>query len=829
MLERFNKLINLISDFTITHPRKILIGIFIITAIATYGTLKLELKSNFETMLPDHFQSVKDLKKYQNRVGGTSYLSIGLESKDIGALKRFAEDIVKEIERNLSDKIIYIEYNVSEVQNFYEKYGILYLPLTDLKDAYTHLKSYIDKKKLEASGLFVDLEAETEDKKDPLNFIKQKIEKYKDKAAERYKDNPDGYFLKVEKNKKSLLAILIRPTASATGIKESKKLINEVKEVIEHLNPQKYSSDMEYGFAGPIQITLDEYETIKKDIFKTAGLCIILIVTSILLYFLRLRSVLLLGLSLIIGISWTLGLTYLTIGYLNTQTGFLASIIMGTSINYGIIWLARYIEERNKGNSPPQSIIVTNLTTWQATLAACITTAVAFGSLMLSKNKSFVQFGFIASVGLIINWLIVLLLLPSSLLLLEQYLPIHSKFRKGLTYGRIVKIVGKFITNSPYVTFGIIIITLIFSWWKIIKFLPNCFEEDLSRLRNKMTFHSGTAELDHKISQIIGMSTATATILTDSLDEAKQLCKVLEEKRKRFPEKYGYENCRTILDFLPDHQEEKLNYINKIKELIAKNRKYIPAKYKRMVNEMENNLSHITRPLTIKDLPEKLIFPFKEITGEIGKIVYVSPIKRKDIWFYPNLKRFVETIKENQLPNGKKITTTGGPIIMYDLLQLVIHDSPRTTIYAILLVFLTIWIILKDFKSALITISSLLAGISLMGGFMAILGIKVNFFNFIAIPTAFGTAADYSINILHRFNIEKNHNSNPKEILIKALSTTGGAVFLCSLTTIIGYWVLTLSNSQALSSYGWIAIGSEISCLSMAICFVPSFLLILKK
>ena len=53
------------------------------------------------------------------------------------------------------------------------------------------------------------------------------------------------------------------------------------------------------------------------------------------------------------------------------------------------------------------------------------------------------------------------------------------------------------------------------------------------------------------------------------------------------------------------------------------------------------------------------------------------------------------------------------------------------------------------------------------------------------------------------------------------LRTTGGAVALCSLTTIIGYFTLIIAKNQALVSFGWIAIIGEITCLTAALLFMP--------
>jgi len=103
-----------------------------------------------------------------------------------------------------------------------------------------------------------------------------------------------------------------------------------------------------------------------------------------------------------------------------------------------------------------------------------------------------------------------------------------------------------------------------------------------------------------------------------------------------------------------------------------------------------------------------------------------------------------------------------------------------------------------------------------MAGLAAAFGIKYNFFNFVALPTTLGIGVDYSINIYQRYK-----QDGPGS-LIRALQRTGPAVFIASLTTIIGYGVLLISNSLALVSFGKLAILGECTCLATALILLPA-------
>ena len=54
-------------------------------------------------------------------------------------------------------------------------------------------------------------------------------------------------------------------------------------------------------------------------------------------------------------------------------------------------------------------------------------------------------------------------------------------------------------------------------------------------------------------------------------------------------------------------------------------------------------------------------------------------------------------------------------------------------------------------------------------------------------------------------------------------STTGGAVTLCSLTTVIGYSSLLVAHNRALVSFGVLANLGELACLVSALLALPAF------
>ncbi|HEY1534466.1 MAG TPA: MMPL family transporter, partial [Polyangiaceae bacterium] len=94
----------------------------------------------------------------------------------------------------------------------------------------------------------------------------------------------------------------------------------------------------------------------------------------------------------------------------------------------------------------------------------------------------------------------------------------------------------------------------------------------------------------------------------------------------------------------------------------------------------------------------------------------------------------------------------------------------------------------------------------------------VNFCNFIAFPITFGIGVDYAVNVMARYR-----QTGEKDV-IEAIRSTGGAVALCSMTTIIGYGSLLLATNRALFLFGLVAVMGELCCLTTAVVVLPAVL-----
>lgn len=788
------------------------LGIFLLTVVpAVWLASQLELKSDFKRLLPQNKPSVVTLNRIVEKVGGIGNLVVAIECDDYKATERFIDDLVVELRKLPKKYVRYIEYNSKDVRQFYSKNKYLYIELNDLREIHKRLARKIRYEKLRQNPFFIALEEDT------VEFDVSDIEaKYK-KQTSKYDDYLDGYFF--GENGK-LAAVLVQPFGTSTGIKFSKDLIARVIKVIYQLDPSKYHSSMKVTITGKYPRVLDEYDQLIRDVLETLALCLFLVAFAIYLYFLKLRVIWLLTIPLGMGALWTFALTQWQIGYLNSQTAFLGSIIVGNGVNSGIIFLARYLEERRREKNIDEALRTAYSTTWLGTFSAAITTSAAFAALSLSEIKGFSQFGFIGGFGMILCWVATYTVLPPMLVLSERILPFVKTNRKASRQWEFIFYpVGSMVAHSPRLIAGFGIFLFLGSLALATRYLPNSLEYDFSKLKNRPINPQLIGKgMNDRVKKIFGQHLSPAVILLDNENQAKYVCDSVMKQEAHLPDhEKTIDSCKTLRSYLPEDQVKKLVVLGEIRKLLADNSiNFAKPEYRKEIDEFRKEVN--LRKIYLKNIPQSIRRNFRELDGRLGRIVYVYPRASANLSNGKELMQFADMLSNVRLKDGSVVSMSGESAIFADLLRTVEKDGPKTTLFSFLAVSLLIILNFRKKRPIIYVLGGLIVGVTLMLGLQSILQIRLNFFNFIALPVTFGIGVDYGVNLLQRYKLEGRGSVR------RVLGTVGGAIFLCSTTTIIGYATLLTASNQALASFGWLALIGEIACIFAGIVIMPALL-----
>lgn len=816
-------LLEALGRFQARRPWLLLLIGFLTLLPAAWFTSQLGFKADFAELLPDKKDSVIEARRVAERLPGASTLTIVAQTKSANpeALRKFVDDVSPRLAAMGPSWVGAVDNGVHDSRKFFEKNKLLYAETKDLQKAHDQILERYDYEVSKRAGTLVD------DDNPPAPITADSIKKQlvgdKDKD-ENGKTKPDpypgGYYQNPEG---TLVAVLVR--TPITGKAKTEELKSKVAAAVAASDPKRFAPDMEVHYTGGMITGAEEYDAIIRDLGEVGVAGVVGVLLSVFLFFLRVRVVLTMGMTLLVGLLWTFGLTHFTIGYLNSSTGFLVSIIAGNGINYAIMYMARYIEaRRDEGVDTEQAILIAHRDSWIPTLASSATAMLAYGSLVLTDFRGFKHFGVIGSYGMLLCWVTTYLFTPAILAASEHILPSYknrdpSKKSKQRGYYGVVFAKAAMAAPRALTALGAlsVVVTLFFT---ARYFRSDPMEYDMANVRNERKTQTAAGELSKKVDAVVGrLGQDGIAIMTDRLDQVPLLETELLKKRDAAPaDKKPFEQVVTIFSLLPKDQDKKVVLVNEMRDRImrAKKRGFFTDKdWAELSPEIpESDL----KPMTIADLPEQVARSFMEKDGTRGRIVYIVPTETESVWDAHYLIRWADSFRYTKLPTGEVIKGSGQSVIFADMIRTIGEDAPKAIIACSVGTVLVILVAFRGHPHSFGVFVPWLLGIGGLLTFLEVKGIKLNFLNFVAIPITIGIGAEYAHNLMQRYRVEGDRR------IYHTVVETGGAVILCSLTTTIGYLALLLSINRGIVSFGLSAAVGEITCVLAAVLLLPAFL-----
>jgi uncharacterized protein len=818
-------LIARITRASLHHPALFLLGAALLFCGSGVLTIRLfgDIRSSFQELLPADMPSVRQIDELSRRVGGDGSVLVLVQALDgpqgLPKAQALARELVGDYLALGPDVIRSIEWNVSDTEAWYENHWPLFLPLSKLTEARDALAKSVAEQKRKANPLSLGLEHD-DGSREPLQVSKE-LEPWLDekepfpraqvqKNFARYRDgmlvHPDG----------TSVTLNVRPAGTSLSVTEANALVDRMRAVAERRRAELDRDHLRVGFGGSFPLFVAEYSSIIGDVRNTLLLTLGLVLLSLFLFFRDLRSTLSLGVAVLTGVAVTFALADVLIGHLNSVTAFLGAIVLGNGINYGIIYLARVGQLRRAGVALEPACVRGAQAAWRATLLASAATSVSFGILVLAANRGFRHFGIMGGIGMLSCWCFTFLLVPALLAVFERVRPVRPKAQAAPSPA-VPAWLERLFAHANAILLGFGLLTVV-AGALFVRALPVTIERNLKNLTNQLKGQDTLLKDHDRASAALGKSISGAIALLDSPEEAEAFCAVVRTRMENPRYQPVIQGCDTVRAVLPGEQEQKLAVIHDIaRRLSDAVIDSLPEEGQRVRARTVRADLRSQAPVTLAEAPATLFDRFRERDGTVGRLAVITAHPDAQLEEAPRLEAFVEGVR-NIPVSGRSVDATGENVIFSDLLQNIEREGPLTTVLSLLGVCILVALFLRDARATAEVIASLVSGVVLMAGIATLMGLRVNFLNFVVYPITFGIAVDYGANVVLRTRERGGR-------VLTALVEVGPAVILCSWTTIIGYGSLVIASNRALRSFGWYALLGEVACLCTALVMVPAFLL----
>jgi hypothetical protein len=593
-----------------------------------------------------------------------------------------------------------------------------------------------------------------------------------------------------------------------------------VEAEVKALDPKSFHPSIRIGYSGEVRSVIEAQEQLVRDMEVSAILVLIAVGAVILGYYRSLRAVPILIGPLFVGATLTFAAGRLGIGYLNPNTAFLGSIIIGNGINPGIILLARYLEERKGGATVEHALPHASIATWRATFTASFAATASYACLGVTGFRGFNQFAFLGGVGMGLVWITTYLLMPPLLVLFERRRPLASPGERWAPQtGQIARpfsvLLARFAAPTTLLALGL----TVFSGVMVARFARDPLEYNFDKLGSRQGAVDGAEYWGGRLDAVMQSYLTPTVILTDSSESAEAVRKaILAEKEAEGPTS-PIATVATLSDVLPADQEKKIALLKEILgQLSDRVMKAVPEEQRAQVEKLRKSTQ--VRPVVLDDVPDHIGRLFKEKDGKVGRLVLVYPSLTTTSSHGRRQIAFARAIRDKAAVADAKAMVAGMLILSADIIESITRDGLTATSLSFVAVALLTALVMRSRKHATWVIASLVLGTIWMGGALGFFALKLNFVNFAVLPITFGIGVDYAVNLYERYReLGPGHAA-------EALASSGGAVALCSLTTIIGYSALLVADNRAIFSFGLTAVLGEITCLSAALVALPALLIL---
>ncbi len=462
-------------------------------------------------------------------------------------------------------------------------------------------------------------------------------------------------------------------------------------------------------------------------------------------------------------------------------------------------------------------------------LYAALTTIAGFGSLLLCNILPVITFGWMMCAGIVVSLVMTFLLFPCILMLMSREIPPIGR----KSHVSLAPFLAKFTEAHGRLILVISVVALILSTVGITRLtVENSF---IDYFKHTTEIYQGMKTID----QSLGGTTPLDVIIDFKTPKAKEAIpepKAVKNKVDEFD---------TFNEFDKEEKENKYWFTSEKMNLVMKVHDYLdhlPQTGKilslgtllKMTEKLNNNkpLDNFELALLYNELPER----FKSMV----LTPYVS-VDHNEVRFSIRVRDSEKTLKRNQLLkeihkdlvsnfglNKNQVHLTGMLVLYNNMLQSLFKSQIQTLGVVILALMGMFLILFRSLKISLIAIFPNLLSIGVVLGVMGWLNIPLDMMTITIASISVGIAVDDTIHYIHRFRREIRFDQDYTKALHRCHGSIGHAMFYTSVTIIIGFSILVLSNFIPSIYFGLLTGLAMLIALIAALTLLPELLVVFK-
>lgn len=485
----------------------------------------------------------------------------------------------------------------------------------------------------------------------------------------------------------------------------------------------------------------------------------------------------------------------------NLINNVLPTLIIVIGISDSIHLINRYREEIRAGEHQERAIRTTVRTMASACFFTSVTTAVGFGSLLVSQTELLQRFGVTAAMGVLTAYLVTILFLPAALTWFRPPRHLPRRGEDGIIEAFAVR-THHLALRFPRLIVGVSSVVLVLA---AITGSRVVVDSSLLELFDKDDpIHIQTRLLEDELGGVLSFDLALHTERPGGFEEPDMLHRA-EDLARWIEESEGVIEARMWTDLLRDMRSAWTGSLEAGDEPFS-SRAQIAQLSLLMADGSDDPSSTWVTP----DRSELRINVRSADRGSRAMIAAVTAIE--DAFS----ERFPDDIATMRFSGDSYLASLG--------LDLLIRDLIGSIAMAFGFIFIILLILFRSLRLGLIAFPPNVIPLILTLGYMALRDIPLNSTTLIIFSVSLGLAVDNTIHVVTRYLDERREGKHRDEALEAVARGTGRAVLVSSLLLLCGLSVVLASSFVPIRLFAELTALTILSCVLADLLILPALI-----
>lgn len=501
------------------------------------------------------------------------------------------------------------------------------------------------------------------------------------------------------------------------------------------------------------------------------------------------------------------------------------SLLLIITISLTVHLTVRYRELRATRRSSNHDKLMRHaiLSMFKPCLYTGLTTAVAFGSLIVSGISPIISFGWMMVIGVFAALVVVFGVFPAVLSLLPQdQTKLSADLRLGVTTG-LAQLTAR-LNNRVLAIYAVITLLSIVGLAQLK--VENSF---IDYFREKTEIFQGMTLFDEKLG-----GTLSFDVIVDLPDEPEGVDGFDDGFGDGFDDGFGDSGDDDAYYFTApkmDLVEEIHRYLDDDPQTGKVLSFGAVVQLARQLNGGEPidgvlwAVLYSRIPETLKDTVLKPFISIEENQLRFNvRVIESDPnLKRNEL-----LQRIERGIEEEFGFSDEQVNVTGVLVLYNNVLQS-LYESQILTLGVVMFVIMLMFLLLfRSLAIALICIIPNAIAAAFVLGIMGWLGIPLDIMTITIAAISVGIGVDNTIHYMHRFRREYPRFGNYRQTMFFCHNSIGRAMYFTSMTIVAGFSILALSNFIPTIVFGLLTSLAMLVALVGSLTLLPQLLIVFK-